>query len=202
MEGDAPPARSIALVGPSDYPRLAPMLARAFQDDPVFNWMLPDRASRLALMTRLFSMLLRLHGPSARIIAGPDGRCASIWQPPGTAGLPFATMAANAHHLLRIFGLRILRALAVSDAIEAHFPAGQFWYVHFVGVEPDLQGQGWGRTMMREGLGNLAAPDALPTYLETARPENVAFYTGLGFTVIDEWDVPNGPHFWSLLHQP
>lgn len=201
MSEAEPTPRPVSPVGPDHYPRIGAMLARAFHDDPVFDWMLPDRTSRIGRMERLFALLLRLHGPHARIFAAPDDGCASIWQPPGTAGVPFTTMLANGLTMLRVFGRHLPRALAVSDAIEAHFPEGKFWYVHFVGVEPALQGKGWGRAMMREGLAHVAA-DGLPTYLETARPENVAFYLGLGFQVTDEWDVPKGPHFWSLLHQP
>ena len=198
---DIPSNHPLQLASEEEHARLAPVLARAFAEDPVFNWMFPDPASRGARMERLFNLLLRLDDSSARILRGGDFECVSIWQPPGTAGVPFPTIARNLHHLLGIFGRRILRSLAVSNAIEAHYPEGDFWYAHFVGVEPAMQGHGWGYAMMQEGL-QFAARDGLPTYLETARPSNVAFYEGMGFRTIGEWNVPRGPHFWSLLHRP
>jgi GNAT superfamily N-acetyltransferase len=186
----------------ADHKVLATTLARAFADDPVFRWMLPDDHSRLHRMERLFDLLLRLHGRSGRILTAPDGRAASIWQPPGTAVLGLPTILANLPRLLDVFGRHILRSLAVSGAIEAHMPKDEpFWYLHFVGVEPSLQGQGRGKAMVKRGL-QWAEAEGLPTYLETARPENVSLYLGLGFTVTGEWDVPDGPHFWSMLHRP
>lgn len=192
----------LLLAGPGDRGALATTLARAFTTDPVFSWMLPDGASRTRRLERLFDLLLRLHGRTGRILAAPDHRAASIWQPPGTAVLGMPTILANLPRLLEVFGRHVLRSLAVSGAIEAHMPVNEpFWYLHFVGVEPELQGHGRGKAMVKRGL-QWAAKDHLPTYLETARPENVSLYLGLGFTVTGEWDVPNGPHFWSMLHRP
>ncbi len=190
----------LQLAESDDYQRISPLLARAFFDDPVFAWLFPDHTTRLARMKRLFALLLRLHGPTARIVRGRNFDAASIWQPPGTAVLPFSTIARNAPQLLGIFGRHVLRSLALSKAIESHFPGGRFWYVHFVGVEPEMQGSGWGHAMMRQGL-MIAGQDGLPTYLETARASNASFYESMGFRVIEEWDVENGPHFWSLLYQ-
>lgn len=190
------------LATPGERAPIARTLARAFASDPVFRWMLPDDHSRENRMERLFDLLLRLHGRTGRILAAPDDRAASIWQPPGTATLGFPTILANLPRLLEVFGRHILRSLAVSGAIEAHMPRNEpFWYLHFVGVEPALQGQGRGKAMVTRGL-QWAAEAGLPTYLETARPENVSLYLGLGFTVTGEWDVPDGPHFWSMLHRP
>ena len=183
-----------------DYPRIALQLARAFWDDPVFVWLLPDEATRIARLTRLFDLLLRLHGPRASILRGEDFQAASIWQPPGTAALPFSIIARNTPQLIGIFGRHVLRSLALSNAIESHFPEGRFWYVHFVGVEPELQGSGWGHAMMRQGL-RIAGKDGVPTYLETARSSNASFYVSMGFEVVGEWNVGNGPHFWSLLYR-
>ena len=198
---NAPSNHPLQIADESEHARLVPVLTRAFEEDPAFNWMLPDPVSRRVRKARLFELLLRLDRSTARILRGGDFECVSIWQPPGSADVPLLTVARNVHHLLGIFGRHVPRSLAVSGAIEAHYPPGKFWYVHLVGVEPNMQGRGWGRAMMREGL-RFAARDGLPTYLETAQPSNVAFYEGMGFETVGRWDVKNGPHFWSLLHQP
>jgi ribosomal protein S18 acetylase RimI-like enzyme len=190
------------LAAARDMPRIAATLAAAFEPDPVFGWMLPEATTREARMERLFTLLLKLHGRTGRILALPGGKAASIWQPPGTAILSTATILAHLPTLLGVFGTHILRSLKVSGEIEAHMPRDKrFWYLHFVGVSPELQGRGLGKAMVHQGL-QWAAADRLPTYLETARPANVALYLGLGFKVLAEWDVPGGPHFWSMLHPP
>lgn len=199
----SPPALPrFALADPANLSQISRTLAAAFEPDPVFGWMLPDAATREARMRRLFTLLLKLHGRTGRILSLPGGAAASIWQPPGTAVLSMPTILAHLPTLLGVFGTNILRSLRVSGAIEAHMPKDTpFWYLHFVGVEPARQGHGLGKAMVHQGL-EWAAAEGLPTYLETARPANVALYLGLGFRVIGEWDVPGGPHFWSMLHRP
>lgn len=199
---NAPQPSDFGLAAARDMPRIAATLAAAFEPDPVFGWMLPDGVTRQARMERLFTLLLKLHGRTGRILSLPGGEAASIWQPPGTAVLSMPTILAHLPTLLGVFGTNILRSLKVSGEIEAHMPKETpFWYLHFVGVTPARQGQGLGKAMVRQGL-EWAAADGLPTYLETARPANVALYLGLGFRVVAEWDVPGGPHFWSMLHTP
>ena len=43
----------------ADVPRLAASLARAFYEDPVFKWIIPDDSERLARSERGFAFYLR-----------------------------------------------------------------------------------------------------------------------------------------------
>lgn len=87
----------------------------------------------------------------------------------------------------------------MSAAIDAHFPAGDFWYLHVAGCDPAAQGKGHGGAAIRAGLDRIAA-SGLPAYLETATQQNVGFYRMLGFEVTSDWAVPRGgPRFWSML---
>ena len=45
----------------------------------------------------------------------------------------------------------------------------------------------------------VADAEGLPSWLETATPENVPLYERLGFVTQVEWDVPGGPHFWGMM---
>jgi hypothetical protein len=47
----------------------------------------------------------------------------------------------------------------------------------------------------------LANEMGVDTCLETATPANVALYRSLGFEVVREWDVPHGPHFWTMVRR-
>ena len=63
------------------------MLARAFYDDPVTSWMLPDDRTRLKALTRAFSGLARHHflprGGSEVGWRDGDVGAATLWDPPG-----------------------------------------------------------------------------------------------------------------------
>ena len=58
-----------------------------------------------------------------------------------------------------------------------------------VGVIPARHRQGFGRALLRPVL-DRADAEGLPCYLETAQPENVAFYQKLGFDIIADMVEP------------
>lgn len=190
-----------AVASAGDRDRIATSLARAFADDPVFRWMIPDARRRRERLPAFFAAMFGIDLRRGTILTTPKRDAASFWRPPGHAATPFGVMAARLGVLVRVFGvLGLWRALIVSRAIEAHFPKGEaFVYLHFVGVDPSAQRRGRGAAMVRAGIGRVPG---VAIYLETARPENVSFYLRLGFVVVDEWTIPSGPSFWSMRRAP
>src|SRR3546814_15188962 len=88
--------------------------------------------------------------------------------------------------------------LRVQTSIDAHRPRGRFWYLHYVGVRPDHQGQGHGGRIIRAQTAKADA-EGLPCWLETATPANVPLYERLGFVIEQEWVVAGGgPTFWRV----
>ena len=186
--------------GRQDQAAVVQTLAQAFQNDPALCWIIPDAERRRARLPMLFDILFESDLPTGMILGSAGGEAASLWRAPGTADTGVLELLRSALPMIRIFGSGIGRGIAISNALDAHHPkAFPYWYLHFVGVEPGFQGKGWGGAIIRDGLARTAA-DGLPTYLETATPENVPLYQRLGFDIVKEWDVPGGgPHFWSML---
>ena len=174
------------------------MLARAFHDDPVFSWLIPDDHARAVRLPRLFGLFFSGDGPAGMRLATGGAEAATLWRAPGQAASGRGETLRAAWPLVRIFGRHLPRAFAVSEAIEAHLPAGPFWYLHIAGCDPAHQGRGLGGAAVRVGLERAAG--RLPAYLETAKERNLPFYQRLGFAVTREWSVPGGgPRFWSML---
>lgn len=124
---------------------------------------------------------------------------ATFWRAPGFAQTSMMEMIASLLPMIGCFGTAIGRGMAVSKAIDAHQPKGEFWYLHIAGCDPIHQGKGHGARVVRSGL-ERAADGRFPAYLETAREANIGFYQQLGFHVTGDWSVPNGgPRFWSML---
>jgi hypothetical protein len=42
----------------------------------------------------------------------------------------------------------------------------------------------------------------VPAYLETQKPENLAFYAKHGFTVADEVHLDGSPPVWTMRREP
>ena len=77
------------------------------------------------------------------------------------------------------------------------FPTQSHFYLNTVGVVPNLAGQGHGGTIIRHTL-DLADSDGQPCYLESSSPRNIPLYERLGFEVISEIALPNGPTMWGM----
>lgn len=164
------------------------------------SWIFPDPADRAKRLPRLFALLFDEDAAGMRLIT-QGGEAATLWRGPGRAHTSTLAMVRQAWPMWRALGSAIPRALTVSNAIAAHMPSGDFWYLHIAGCDPAAQGRGLGAAIVRAGLTRGAA--RLPVYLETATERNLGFYQALGFAVTDEWAVPRGgPRFWSMLRQP
>lgn len=174
------------------------MLARAFADDPAMSWIFPDAKTRARKLPALFRLLFDGDaGHGVRLIA-PDAAAATFWRAPGAATTGAGEMLRAAMPMLATFGLALGRALAVSRAIDAHMPSGNFWYLHIAGCDPAMQGRGLGRLVVEAGIDRMGGA-GLPFYLETATERNLGFYQSLSFDVTGDWHVPGGgPRFWSL----
>ncbi len=191
---------AIRVAGGADRTRVAAMLARAFMDDPAMAWIYPDAPERARRLPKLFALLFDDDADGMRLLTA-QGEAAALWRGPGNAKAGTAAMLRQAWPLWRALGRHIPRALRLASSIEAHMPAGDFWYLHVTGCDPAAQGRGLGGAVIRAGLGRVAG--RFPAYLETATERNLGFYGALGFQITGEWSVPDGgPRFWSMLRAP
>jgi len=71
----------------ADIRELSRTLGRAFHDDPVVMWMLPDAPSRGKSLPRMFATMTRRHflaGGGAEVATnGSAIGAAALWDPPG-----------------------------------------------------------------------------------------------------------------------
>ncbi len=191
----------VRTAGAADRQRVAAMLARAFVDDPAMGWIFPDPSTRAKRLPRLFGLLFDGDASAGMRLVTIGGEAATLWRGPGRTRTTRLGMLRVAIPMLTTFGPALGRALAVADAIEAHMPEANGWYLHIAGCDPAEQGKGLGTAVVRAGLDRAAG--RMPAYLETASERNLDFYQGLGFAVTSEWRVSRGgPRFWSMGRPP
>jgi ribosomal protein S18 acetylase RimI-like enzyme len=184
----------------TDRDRVASMLARAFADDPAMRYIFPDPAVRARKMAGLFRLLFDEDANGLRLVTS-GGEAATLWRGPGQTRTSYWHMLRQAPPIIATFGAALGRALAVSNAIDLHFPHGDYWYLHIAGCDPAAQGRGLGGAAVRAGLERVAG-SGLPAYLETATERNLGFYRAIGFEVLGDWRVANdGPRFWSMWRE-
>jgi ribosomal protein S18 acetylase RimI-like enzyme len=176
------------------------VLARAFRDNPLNVAVIgedPERRLR-ANQHGLRSLLpvAHAHGGVRVLRAGGELAAVLIAVAPGEHPLPPAALPARLRCLFGQ-GLRVARRWAeVFETLAPLHPAAPHWYLGTLGVEPDLQGRGLGRTLLADWL---AEVDRRPScaYLETDRPENVVFYERAGFVSLGETRIFSVP-VWRM----
>ena len=181
--------------------RAARTLSAAFQDDPALAWLLPDPEVRRARLMRFFRTMERQSHRSGEVLASAGREAVSLWYPPGEVAHGFLPGLIDNIEMVRVFRGALPRGLRLADAMHAHHPVPQDdWYLRYVGVAPEAQGKRWGSAILRAGI-ERAAQRGCGVLLETAKPDNVAIYSRLGFEIISEWQVPgDGPRFWTMRH--
>lgn len=193
--------RTITEQGQAAFDAIVDTLARAFQDDPSFCWMLPDPVVRKARLPGFFRIVVKEDLAAGRAPHAPDMEVATLWRAPGRQKhLPLGQLRTNLA-FLNVFRAGITRADTLGKSLAAHHPKGDHWHLRYIGVLPEAQGKGWGGLALREGLARADA-DGMPAYLETAKSSNMELYSRFGFVVAEEWDIPGGgPHFWSMMYR-
>ncbi|CAN5905733.1 GNAT family N-acetyltransferase [soil metagenome] len=187
-----------------EYKRLAGVLARAFETDAMAAHIFRDPARRLSDVERMFGLFLRriyLPQQECYTVAGLKG--GALWLPPGEYPLPARQQLRLLPGFIRLFGLfRTPAVFRDIDHMEKMHPKEEpHWYLAFLGVEPSEQGKGLGSALLRPVL-NRCDAEGVPAWLETTNERNLSLYERHGFRVVDECDIPRGPHFWGMWREP
>jgi GNAT superfamily N-acetyltransferase len=183
-------------------PRLARALAAAFEDDPVFGWLIPHSAPRRrARLTRNIALeLSHLEIPAGAAWTTPALEGAALSLPPGKWRMPVGVTFGHAPAFARVFGHRIGHALAIITWMEQKHIREPHHYLPYIGVAPAAQGRGLGTALMAPVL-DQADADGLPAYLEATSERNAKLYARLGFETLDELRVLGSPPL-TLMRRP
>jgi ribosomal protein S18 acetylase RimI-like enzyme len=197
---DVAPARK------ADVRELSRTLGRAFYDDPVMIWMLPDATARAQGLPRMFATMTRHHflrGGGAEVASRQSTiGAAALWDPPG------AWKESRLEELLMMPGfIWAFRSRAsvgeeVAETMKRVHPQEPHWYLAVIGSAPTVRGSGFGQALMHSRLDRVDAEHA-PAYLESTKPDNIPYYQRFGFDVTGEIVLPNGgPTMWPMWRNP
>lgn len=190
---------------PSDVQGMSRSLARAFYDDPVWNWFMPNDATRGQQLERMFATLTRKvylrYGNDCYTTDGYHG--AALWVPPGNGKLSIRDVVRILPGWTKAIGWReLLRAQRGIDSFEKVHPSEPHYYLSFVGVAPEHQGRGLGTALVRAVL-ETCDREQKPAYLEATSIGSRTCYERLGFlTGREEHLAADGPPFWTMWRPP
>ena len=181
-------------------------LTRAFAEESIFKWIIPDPQHRARALEVMNSGPLRYALRYGHAVQSHDGRAVAAWLPPGVGFTPLRLIRCGMYGLRFRVGVHAARQFARANQMlrtirAAHMPEPH-WYLMIVGVAPELQGRGLGTALVTEGLRRAAQDDA-PCYLDTAEERNLRFYERLGFRVVETAVLDGvGPRTWAMRRDP
>ena len=189
----------------ADVRSLSKVLARAFYDDPVMAFMLPDDEARAKALPPMFATLTRHHFLSRRgtEVASRGGTigAATLWDPPGQRKSSRLEELRMMPTLAWHFRSRGKETQALGRAMEEAHPEEPHWYLMVIGSDPTVRGAGFGQALMRSRLDRCDGERA-PAYLEASKAELIPYYSRFGFEQIGEIQIPEGPKMWPMWRSP
>jgi ribosomal protein S18 acetylase RimI-like enzyme len=188
---------------PADDASLAAVLARAFDDDPLVNWVFRDDEAREEARILYFRTSLELGHPHGMVFTVDSHLGAAIWNAPGQWRVGLWRQLVLVRQILRMLGRRrFARGLSTFDRLQREHPEEPHYYLAVLGVDPTHQSQGIGSALVRAGL-ELADREGLGAYLETANPRTLPLYERHGFAVTQVIEfAPGSPKSWLMWRNP
>jgi len=199
---------------PKHVDRAGQVAGRAFQEDPVTLFSIPDKKDRIEKLSYTFRMLYAYgvrHGVSYASSSNMEGII--IWLPPDNMYPSFWAMMRHGglKMMFKISNFKkgAMKMMKTSMAIfnyeeERHkaLVPYEHWYLQNIAVEPTEQGKGYGSLLissMTEKIDSIG----LPIFLETNTEKAASLYQRHGFkilehTIIPETDVP----LWCMIRKP
>jgi GNAT superfamily N-acetyltransferase len=186
----------------------ARMLARSFDDSPLFEFLFPKGPARLKITAGTFRGTLLDALPFDAVHVAVDARGvlgAACWLPP--EGYP-VTPRRQAWILARLARLvprapsRVPDSVRYLSATDRVHPKDLHWYLAILGVDPRRQGEGLGGRLIDHTLDALDA-QGIPAYLETDKERNLAWYARRRFELRETLHpVRTGPPVWTMWRDP
>lgn len=182
----------------SDQDLAIDILARAFRDDPVMNW-INHKPGFIRLM---FEVTMPVFLPHGLTFMAPGASGVASWLGPDEK-LKWPLQPSNVFKALKIGGIRCLYRFAISGLkTENYHPKEPHYYLFAIGAPPEFRGQGIGTALISRVL-RKCDQEQVPAYLENSNPDNLPFYRGHGFEVLQKIAfAKDAPPLWLMWREP
>lgn len=192
----------------SEFSQASLTLTQAFFNYPDLSYYFPNLEKRQSQLNWMLYTGLLQAGRVGKVLKTEDNLGVMAMMLPNSRQLNFwDLLASGAYKAPFLMNRESFNRMQFCEnyAIDAHHKvmAGRpHYYIWYLGVHPAAQGKGLGTALIKHAQ-TLATKDKQPLYLETHKPETVAFYSHLGFKLLAENQFPGHPLiFYNMLWDP
>jgi GNAT superfamily N-acetyltransferase len=198
------PLNSLLHLNKSHLETAAAVCSRAFFNDPLDKYLIPDDDKRKECLihpTRYYLKLSLLSGQLYATSPRLEGIISwfssqkelTFWHML-RCGFPFPSLKCGAGFVIRDTKLDML-----CQKVKKRLAPTNHIYLALLAVDPQYQGQGYASKLLKPLLEKLDE-QKLPCYLETTTEQNVSLYEHFGFRVKEELKIPHSnTKVWALL---
>jgi len=183
------------------------VLSKAFSQDPVFNYLIPNTNQRLKTLNHYFQHVIKYGLHYGEVYSTPNLECISVWLPPKNSShtrwkaIKTGALVLPVKVKWKYLSLQN-KIYKFTDNLHKKLIPYPHWYLSLIGVEPNHQGKGFGQQLLSTAI-NRIDPECKPIYLETNNEKNIEIFKRSGFRILQKVIVPGTKIFhWSLLRNP
>lgn len=191
------------LLTPADRDSVIDVMSRAFADDPLWVFLVPEPKKRLHYLRKTYRALFsdslqndQTYGvgdPLAGVMVWARADEKKTFASPWNFDYLRLLVSPFIFSFVKAFPI-----FAQFEAMQNRYAPEPHDYLNTIGVAPEAQGTRVGSALMRPFLTDADAR-SVPVYTETMTPENVPLYEHLGFKIKQHYRVPKTPlSIWAL----
>lgn len=185
---------SIRRAGPADAARVAELIATAFASLAAVNWLVPDPAPRLRIMTDDFRILVGHALQYGHIDLVDEGPAVAVWF--DRTG-PVPEPPDYDRRLAAACGEWTDRFRILDRLFEGNHPEEPHHHLAFLAVHPGRQRRALGTALLQHHHTALD-DEGVPAYLEASSPGSRDLYLRHGYELRDTFALPDGTLFWPM----
>lgn len=182
---------------------LSRVIAHAFFDLAVSQWLLPNPEVRRRIFPPYFQIYVEHAFTRGLVLTTPDRDAVALWLPVGRAG-PDAPEDYHAR-LVVVTGPHRDRFLTLDEAFDRHHPVGvKHEHLAIVAVRPGRQRRGIG-TALLDARHELLDRLGIPAYLEASDPAKRDIYRKHGYVLRPNAPIrlpDGGPELFPMWREP
>lgn len=180
---------------------LADVLARAFQEDPVFTWWISDADRRRVTLPPFFELFVETFVVHGLVYADTDTTGTVVWGPPSNPMGIEDEEAFGARVEEIVAGVDLPRVFEIITVLAEQHPSAPHFYLQWAAVLPEQQGRGIGSALLEPVL-QRCDREGVPAYTEATSLQNRRLYERHGFTFINEIGPAGGPPLYRMWREP
>ncbi|WP_433530618.1 GNAT family N-acetyltransferase [Micromonospora sp. CA-263727] len=180
----------------ADAGPLIGVLAEAFHEGPLAEWLIPDADERRTVYYQYFRDAFYHGVEHGQVYTTSDQTAAAIWYP-RLEPTPTDTRQ-RLEALERIAGVYAPKFVLLEEMFDAFHPDDPHHYLAYLAVDPTRQNRGIGAALLADYHRRLDQL-GLPAYLEASNTSNRRLYLRLGYTAGPTIVLPaEGPIIWRM----